>query len=367
MKFKKVLKISILLFLFAVVTNVTFQACSLKPMAWKPPTKPALVGALASNELLASTQRLDLDGWYGPEDIAIDKEGNLYCGARKHKNKFDEGGILKIDKNGKISTFCNTGSWVAGLHFDQDENLVACDLKRGIIRVNKKGEITVLASEDEQGRKFLIPNDVDVASDGMIYFSNTSAKIPFNFKNARKIIMEARPDGGLYQLNPTTREVKTLIDSSFFGNGVAVSARDEFVLMVDLTKYRVLRYWLKGAKKGTTEVFIDNLPGFPNGISRRKDGSFWLGFSTIRDKKLDKIHSRVGMKKLVYGLPSWLQPKQRAYGIIMHLSEQGQVLQTYYDTTGKFVSEASSIEERDGYIYIGGDLTRHIGKYKLEK
>jgi hypothetical protein len=58
---------------------------------------------------------------------------------------------------------------------------------------------------------------------------------------------------------------------------------------------------------------------------------------------------------------------QEAFGMIIHLSENGDILKTYYDTTGKHVSEASSIEEFNGYIYIGGDLTDHIGKYKLEK
>jgi sugar lactone lactonase YvrE len=94
----------------------------------------------------------------------------------------------------------------------------------------------------------------------------------------------------------TPKKVKTLIDGSFFGNGVAVSKNDDFVLMVDLTKYRILRYWLKGEKQGQTDIFIDNLPGLPNGIARRKDGSFWLGFTTRRDDLLDKIQPKPGMK-----------------------------------------------------------------------
>lgn len=49
----------------------------------------------------------------------------------------------------------------------------------------------------------------------------------------------------------------------------------------------------------------------------------------------------------------------------MQLSENGEILKTYYDTTGKIVSEASSVEEHNGYLYLGGDLTDHIGKYKL--
>lgn len=366
MRTKTIIKTISLFFIAGLAVNVVFQSCSLKPLAWTPPIKPELEGATAENELLSTTEWIDLDGWYGPEDIAIDEQGNLYCGVHVSKTDFTDGRILKIDTTGKVTVFCNTEAWVTGLHFDKEGNLIACDQKRGLISVDKNGEITTLASEDENGNKFLIPNDVDIASDGIIYFSNTSSNVSFSLKNARKLLLEVKPDGGLYSYNPTTKEVKTLIDSSFFGNGVAVSQNDDFVLMVDLTKYRVLRYWLKGENKGKTELFLENLPGLPNGISRREDGSFWLGFTTRRDDFLDKIQPKKGLKKFIYGIPLWLQPKQEPFGMIMHVSENGEILKTYYDTTGEFVSEASSIEEHNDNIYIGGDLTKHIGKYELK-
>jgi sugar lactone lactonase YvrE len=66
--------------------------------------------------------------------------------------------------------------------------------------------MTILADEDENGNKFLIPNDVDIASDGMIYFSNTSSKVSFSRRNARKLIFEVRPDGGLYRYDLNHQE-----------------------------------------------------------------------------------------------------------------------------------------------------------------
>ncbi|CAM1362632.1 conserved hypothetical protein [Tenacibaculum litoreum] len=366
MKIVSIAKYAILLCLAIFIASVTFKSCSISPEAWSPAAPPKLEGVLLENELLSSTKHINLDGWYGPEDIAVDNQGNLYCGVHISETDFSDGRILKIDPSGKVSVFCNTGSWVAGLHFDSNQNLIACDLERGLISVDKNGKITTLASEDENGNKFLIPNDVDIASDGIIYFTNTSSKIPFSRTHIWKLLMESKPDGGLYSYNPKTKQIKTLIDGTYFGNGVAVSQNDDFVLMVDLVKYRILRYWLKGSQKGTTDVFLDNLPGFPNGVSRRSDGSFWLGFSTKRDSSLDEIHPKPLVKKLVYGLPLFLQPKVAPYGMIMHLSSDGKILKTYYDTTGKVVSEASSVEEHNGYLYLGGDVSGYIGKYKLE-
>ena len=349
------------------LTLVSFlTACALKPIAYTPPPAPKLEGVTAVNTKLESTEWIDLDGYYGPEDIAFDDDGNMYCGSHQSKNNFKDGQILKIDTLGKVSVFCNTGAWVTGLHFDANQQLIACDQKRGLISVNQQGQLTVLANKDERGRPFLLPNDVDIASDGKIYFSNTSSQNQFNRKTARKILMEVKPDGGLFEYDPNTKKVRTLIDSSFFGNGVAVSLNDDFVLMVDLTKYRVLRYWLSGERVGQTELFMENLPGIPNGIARREDGTFWLGFTTTRDKTLDKIQYKPGLKKVIYGLPWWIQPPQKPYGMVLLVNENGEIIESLFDVTGEKVSEASSVEEHDGYLYLGGDLTDHVGKYKLD-
>ena len=50
-----------------------------------------------------------------------DSLGNLYTGV--HNEDFSDGRILKIDPSGKIEEFYNSGSWVAGLHFDQKKTL----------------------------------------------------------------------------------------------------------------------------------------------------------------------------------------------------------------------------------------------------
>lgn len=362
----KIALIRTLIFLIGILLfTMIIQSCAVQPKAWSPSATPQLEGVLKENDLLKNIEKIDIGSWYGPEDIATDSLGNLYCGVHISKTDFTSGRILKITPEGEITTFCNTNSWITGLHFDKAGNLIACDTKRGLISIDSKGKITILADEDENGNKFLIPNDIDIADDGMIYFSNTSSQYNFSTENARKIILEIKPDGGLYQYNPNTKSVTTLIDHSFFGNGVAVSQDNDFVLMVDLAKYRIVKYHLKGIKKGQVETFMDNLPGFPNGISRRKDGSFWLGFTTIRDNSLDKIHPNPLLKKLVYALPNRMQPQQKKFGMMMHISNQGEILKTYYDTTGDFVSEVSSIEERNGYLYFGGDLIDHIVKFKL--
>ncbi|OJJ23668.1 hypothetical protein BKI52_04740 [marine bacterium AO1-C] len=349
-----------------LIITLLMNACSLKPTAWKPPTKPEFKGKLSLNNQLQHTQKINLQGWYGPEDIVMDGVGNLYCGVHKGSNDFSDGRILKISPKGKIEVFYDAGSWVAGLHFDQNQHLVALSHRQGLISIAPDKTVTVLANADEKGQKFLIPNGLDISSDGTIYFSNTSHQSAYSLKYGKKLILEIKPQGGLYAYNPRTQKVTTLLQGTYFGNGVVLSKNEDFLLMTETSKYRIIRYWLKGSKKGTQEVFMDNLPGFPNGISIRADGSFWLGFTTKRNNALDKIHHKTGTKKLVYALPGFLQPKPEKFGMILQISEQGEILQALFDPTGKQVPEAGAVKEYKGKLYIGGDVVPYITIYSLE-
>lgn len=350
--------------LFSLI--ICLQSCALSPTAWQPATKPILEHTLKPNNKLQTSKKIGLNGWYGPEDIIFDKEGNIYCGVHIGEHDYSDGKILKISTQGDVEIFYNAGSWVAGLHFDKNNNLIALSHKKGLISISPKKEVRILADRDENGRPFLIPNGLDISSDGMIYFSNTSHESAYSIKYGRKLIMELKPNGGLYQYNPKTKKVTTLIDGTYFGNGVILSKNEDFILMTETTKYRIVRYWLNGDKKAKSDIFMDNLPGFPNGISIRKDGSFWLGFSTKRNDALDKIHPKKGIKKIIYALPQFMQPKQDLFGLVLHINEKGEILSSLYDTSGTVIPEAGSVKENNGYLYIGGDNVPYISKYKIE-
>jgi len=67
-----------------------------------------------------------------------------------------------------------------------------------------------------------------------------------------------------------------LVDGIFFANGVAMSQDESFVLVAETASMRIIRCWLKGPKAGTTDAFADRIPGFPDGIVRASDGSFYV-------------------------------------------------------------------------------------------
>ena len=136
---------------------------------------------------------------------------------------------------------------------------------------------------EADGVKFGCLNDLDVGADGTIYFTEASHKFPMT--QHVNDLLEHQPNGRLLALDPQSQRPRTLLRDLYFANGVAVSPDQTFVLVAETGKYRIRRVWLKESKN---DIFIDNLPGFPDGISSNGKDKFWLALVTPRQAFVDQ-------------------------------------------------------------------------------
>lgn len=65
----------------------------------------------------------------------------------------------------------------------------------------------------------------------------------------------------MFHYNSAKNESRVLIDDLYFANGIVISPDNQFVLVAETTRYRLLKYYINGPKEGKTEVFIAGLPG----------------------------------------------------------------------------------------------------------
>jgi sugar lactone lactonase YvrE len=130
-------------------------------------------------------------------------------------------------------------------------------------------------------------------------------------------------------------------------------------------RYRIVRYWLKGPQAGSYEVFIDNLPGFPDNISSSRKGTFWLALFTVRNDAVDKLHPFPFLKAQLSKLPKPLWPKAKPYGFVLALDESGKITQSLHEPTGNHLKEITSAREYAGHLYLGSLHNDRIGKFKL--
>lgn len=323
--------------------------------AYQPSEPAPLSGAWAVNQALLSAQRIALVASAGAEDVAITEQGVIYVGT-------EGGDIVRILPSGEQQRLVNTGGRVLGLHWSAMGTLIAADAYRGLLQITEQGKVSVLVNQ-VAGEPLGLVDDVDVASDGSIYFSDASLSQPLS--SYRLDIMEAKGSGRLLHYDPRTQNTQVLMQGLKFANGVALSQAEDFVLVVETGAYQVWRYWLRGPQQGQAELWVSGLPGFPDGISGNRQGEFWLTIFAQRSALLDPIHPYPWLKNLVAKLPAALRPGPPHYGLLAQLDESGQVLASYHDPEGKFLYNITSAQQWGDRVYLGSLHTQHIGVLAL--
>lgn len=357
MALKKRFGLIVLLIIVVALAYLLLAPVPIAPAAWTPPASPGLTGQYAQNTRLSPVQKFSLGDGHKPEDVALDADGRIYAG-------FEDGRIMVLQPDGtQPHVFAETHGRPLGLIFDREGNLIVADAIKGLLSVNKAGEVKLLADEAD-GEKFGCLNDLDVGADGTIYFTEASNKFPMSqFTND---ILEHQPNGRLLALDPQSRRPRTLLRNIYFANGVAVSPDQTFVLVVETGMYRVRRVWLKEPKMGQNDIFIDNLPGFPDGISSNGRDRFWLALVTPRNPVLDRTLPHPFVRKILARLPKFLQPAPARYSFVLGLDQQGRVVENLQNGSPDCFAQIANAIEHNGALYLGSIGEDTVGRFALK-
>jgi sugar lactone lactonase YvrE len=321
----------------------------ISPARWTPPEAPELAGPYEPNDELAGVARFEVG--LGPESVAVDAAGKITCGL-------EDGSIVRwAICEGTSQAITNIGGRPLGMAFDALGNLIVCDLYGRLLLVSEIGEIRELAAE-AGGRPLGLVNDLDIGADGTVYFSESSTETTDTLLD----LLEHRPHGRLLAYRPDTGTVEVLLDGLYYANGVALSADESFVLVVETTEYRVRRLWLAGPRQGEDEVFIDNLPGFPDGISCDHEGTFWLALMNPRSGFVDWSLGHPWIREVAARLPlAWFAGAAPRLGFVLGLGAEGDVLHNLQDPSGDHYAGISSAIRHGGYLYLGSLLENAVG------
>lgn len=350
--------LGVLLVVFVLLGSFLLSPSPVDSRAWQPPPPPAMTGKLAPNERLRLADLLARGQVYGPEDTTVDSEGRLYAGTQ-------DGKIVRLGLDGRLETWLETGGRPLGMVFDRQGNLIVADAWKGLLSIApdaRDAKVTVLTREAE-GLPFRFTDDVDIAPDGRIYFTDASSR--FHQPDYMLDLLEMRPHGRLLRYDPRTRKTEVLLANLHFANGVAVSPDGDYVLVNETWKYRILRYWIKGRRAGQAEVFANNLPGFPDNLAVDHKGRYWVAFPTLRNPKVDALHRRPWLKDLVAKLPDSLKPVPQEYGLVIAFDSNGGVITSLHDTKGTHLKEITSVNPHGGYLYFGSLHNDRIGRLPL--
>ena len=337
---------------------------SIDPVTWVAPPNPGYTGPFKVNQRLKGIETFPIAGNHGPEDIALDAKGRIYAATQK-------GNIVRLDPNGSNpENWVNTKGRPLGIDFDRQGNLIVADAFRGLLSIKPNGEISELATTAD-GIPIRFADDVDVAADGKIYFSDASTKFGAKdsggtYEASLLDLMEHGGYGRLIVYDPMTRVGKTLLDGLNFANGVAVSHDQNYLLVNETGGYRVIRFWIKGQKKGQSETLIGSLPAFPDNISTGLDGRYWVALVSPRNSLVDKLADKPFMRKVIQRMPAFMRPQAVAYGHVIAIDDNGKVVIDLQDPDGSYPINTSVTETKE-YLYIGSLVAPILGRIKKEK
>jgi sugar lactone lactonase YvrE len=342
---------------FIVVAYLLLWPIPVEPIAWQAPHDKGFVGEFAQNEDLLPLTLIPIEGDYGPEDIAVDSHGRIAVSLHS-------GMIAKLNtERTKLEPWVDTKGRPLGIEYDQFDNLLVADAYLGLLSITPTGEISVLANTANDA-VIRYADDVDVSNrTGKIYFSDASTRFGAQesggtLEGSLLDLMEHSLSGRVIEYNPETKFARTILDGLSFANGIAMSHDQKSILINETGNYRVLRYWVEGEKQGKLEVLIDNLPGFPDNIAKAGSGGYWLGLASPRSPALDKLSDSPEIRKVVQRLPSFMRPKAQAYGHIVKINEQGDVIESLQDPSGLYPVTTGAIEVDN--ILVVSSLTSNV-------
>ncbi len=344
--------------LLALLAYLLFWPIPINPVAWQAPQGQGFVddfkaNTLLSNIQLSNTEFIDISPHQGAEDFALDSNKALYTGILYTGTS--DGSILRISTDGKVENWHNTGGRPLGMEFDQQGDLIVADAHLGLLRIDPQGKQSVL-TDSYEGKPFGFTDDLDISSDGRIFFSDASSKFAANASDellqaSLLDIMEHGGHGRVFVYNPADQSTQLLTAGMNFANGIAVSFDQQSILVNETGHYRVLKIGIGKSNFGKSEVLIDNLPGFPDNLNKGQNGRYWLGLTAPRNALLDNMSDHPWLRKIVQRLPAFLHPKPIRYGHVVAINDVGEVLQSLQDPTGQYANTTGATEV-GGKLYI---------------
>lgn len=338
----------------------------IEPVAWRAPVFAGYAGPHAVNDRLAGLQHLPLAGAIGPEHIAIGPDGFLYTGVAS-------GDVVRMRPDGSArEVFVRTGGRPLGLAFDRAGRLIVADAMRGLLAVGAGGRIDVLAAR--VGRDPIRYADgVVVATSGRIYFTDASRRFSprdlGSFEASVYDIFEQAATGRVLEFDPATRVAREVITNLSFANGIALTSDERHLLVVETGRYRVWKVAVDAdglnAKtlapgEARARVLLDNLPGYPDNLTRGREGRFWLGLTKPRAAVVDQIATRPFVRKIVMRLPRSTWPVPPDYGHVFAFAEDGRILADLQDPKGAY-PQTTGVTEGADRLYIQSLIADSIG------
>jgi ribose transport system permease protein len=303
----------------------------------------------------------------GPEDVLLDEESNLYCGAR-------DGRLLRLaaPDYSDVRTLAKIGGRPLGLALDQEGRIVCCVAGMGLVRVTKNGDVELLTDQTERSLLSIqddtvirMADDLDIAPDGVIYFTDATKR--YDIENWGLDLLEGRPNGRLLSYDPRSKKTRTVCDNLVFPNGVCLTHDGGHLLVASTWTCSILIFDLANMRYGP-RIFVGGLPGYPDNINRSSDGGYWIALAGMRNPVVDLAMKHPGLRRrMTKRVPptNWLFGNLNIGGVLK-IDRLGKIVDALWDMPSGQLYMITSMREHKGALYLGGVTNNKIGRLPLD-
>ena len=285
---------------------------------------------------------------HGAEDVVVatvgPDAGAAYTGT-------EDGSIWRVRaEDGSVEKVADTGGRPLGLELDPEGRLVVCDARLGLLRVDLASGAVETLVDRVDGVPMVFCNNAAVASDGTIWFSDSSTQ--FGIDRWKDDFVQNTTTGRLLRRDPDGT-VEVVLDRLRFSNGVALSSAEDFVAVAECAARTVVRLWLTGDLAGTRDHLCEDLPGYPDNIARGSDGLIWVTIASPCDPLVERLQrGPMWLRRLVTRIPEKLQPKPQRTVRVQAYDDAGALVHDVDVTTDDF-HMVTGVREQDGRVWMG--------------
>ncbi len=175
-----------------------------------------------------------------------------------------------LESTGEVTPYRVPSDNSNGNTRDRQGRLVTCEhLTRRVTRTEHDGAITVLMDGFE-GKRLNAPNDVVVASDDSIWFSDPGWGILGHYEGDKGV--EEIPQY-VFRIDPATGAGEPVIAGMNRPNGLCFSPDESVLYVVAIGEIRA--FDMVGGRPVNERLLVDMAPGSTDGIRCDRDGNIW--------------------------------------------------------------------------------------------
>lgn len=333
---------------------------------------PPLDGPLKPNDEIESfvvvTNALEK-----PDDIAIDRAGNLYVSTGNrvmHRS---------CDGNGEWMVLAEFEGLAGGLNFHPNGRLMVCVDGKGLVLVDRENEQVWVDKAGEEPIR--CPTSAITGPDGKIYI--TDGSLYHNAKDWCYDLMKKCRTGRLILYDPERDKTEVLLSGLGYPYGLTITHDGLSLIINESWEHRVLSYPLEDIQPVTQKRVIPNLPGYPARIVPSSEGGYWMSLPAMRTHLVELVLTegkfRKEMIKNIENPEYWLAPTlssgndfleplqggairqlgivkpwapPRSYGLVIKLDQDFDFIESYHSRPNGKRHGITGLCEYNGYLYI---------------